>query len=84
MADAPFTDNYRFTGPRTAISCEVEYDADQERWIARGDGGSIGWTGFGHDATSAALNCFRAWMLDEGGYHESMPSRSSTEGTQDA
>lgn len=80
MADvnAPFTENYRFTGPNVAISCEVDYDREQERYIAIGGGG--GWTGFSaHSAHAAALNCFRAWMLDEGGYHESMANRSPTE-----
>lgn len=71
MADAPFTDNYRFTGPNTAISCWVEYDREGQRYIATAGGG--GWVGFSaHSEQAAALNCFRAWMLDDGGYHESM------------
>jgi hypothetical protein len=68
MTDPPFTDNYRFTGPDVAISCKVEYDREQERYIARGGD----WTGFSaRSEKAAALNCFRAWMLDEGGFHES-------------
>jgi hypothetical protein len=71
-AEPPFTDHYAFTGPAVAISCVVDYDPEQERYIAVARGGG-GWTGFSsHSAPAAALNCFRAWMLDEGGYHQSM------------
>lgn len=71
MAEAPFTDHYVFTGPDVAIRCVVDYDPDQERYIAVGGGGD--WVGFSsHSPKAAALNCFRAWMLDEGGYHQSM------------
>lgn len=72
MADAPFTDDYRFTGPNVAISCTVHYDREQERYVA---GGGDGWFGFSsHSEKAAALNCFRAWLLDEGGFYERMSS----------
>ncbi len=60
-----FTEHHAFTGPTTAISCEVHYDHDHESYVAESEHGFIGRSR--HSADAAALNCFRAWMLGEEG-----------------
>lgn len=59
--------DYSFTGPGVAVSCEVDWDREQERYVAKGEG----WVGFSRtSAKAAALNCFRGWLLDEGAHFE--------------
>lgn len=55
----PFTANWRFTGPDTAISCEVDYDTEEQCWIATS---SAGFRGAADSPEGAALACFEAWM----------------------
>jgi hypothetical protein len=58
MIRPPFTENYRFTGPHTAISCDVDYDKEQECYVARGSG----FVGSGDTEHDAAIMCFTAWV----------------------
>jgi hypothetical protein len=62
----PFTPFYGFSGPRTAISCEVEYDMENHVYIARG----TGFRGEGHTAEEAALACFQAWVTRHASFYE--------------
>lgn len=66
MSEAPFTDNYRFTGPTVAVSCEVDYDKNDGVWRARGSG----FVGEADTKDAAALNCFQAWLTADRAYFE--------------
>jgi len=63
----PFTPDYRFTGPTTAISCEVEWDKEELFYHAKS---SNGFHGTGTTEHEAALNCFTAWMTLQKGWYD--------------
>lgn len=56
----PFTERYCFTAPRTAISCEVDFDAEEGEWVATSAHGFRGSSRV--SAEDAALACFSAWV----------------------
>ena len=65
MTSPPFSENFRFTGPHTAISCTVEFDHERECWHATGSG----FHGPGESQESAAIACFTAWLTRTHGWY---------------
>lgn len=63
----PFTERHSFTGPTTAISCEVVWSDEHEHYEASS---SVGFRGTGRTADAAALACFTAWVTGTGGWFE--------------
>lgn len=55
----PFTERWVLTGPDVAISCDVEWNAEEECFHARS---SAGFHATGASEVDAALGCFTAWM----------------------
>lgn len=66
MIYPPFTERYVFTGPDTAISCSVDYDREQECYIATS---GEGFYGAADSPDGAALACFTAWMTNTRGWY---------------
>lgn len=64
----PFTENWVLTGPRVAISCIVDFDREQESYVATS---SSGFRGAGNTEIDAALMCFTAWMTNRRGWYVS-------------
>lgn len=63
-------EHWSFSGPGTAISCNVEYSQDRECYVATG---SAGFVGTGDSPQQAALACFEAWCTNRHGYYQQPP-----------
>jgi hypothetical protein len=63
----PFTKEYRFTSPHTAISCDVEYDKESECYVAKGSG----FIGTGNTEEEAAIMCFTVWVTGRRAWYDS-------------
>lgn len=59
--------SYVFTGPGIAIRCTVNYDKEQECYVATGGAGHVG---ADHSAQGAALACFEAWCTNRHAYYQ--------------
>lgn len=59
----PFTERHSFTGPTTALSCEVTWSDEAAGYVARSEHGWVGFSDLTADA--AALALFRGWVTGE-------------------
>lgn len=59
-------DYWVLKGPTTAISCEVEWDDEEECYVARGGG----FVGTALSSTDAVMMCFNAWLNARRAWYE--------------